>query len=142
MNENADFLKSNKYLSPSVEHRILTMSYILPFNIRQSKWQKFIWKQFVEHQIASIREEIIDVAAASMLEKYYFERSFKFVEKRLSMAWLQLFDVSINLKKTKNEKFEFSPTLSLYSLVDILEVRTFAMRHISKSRYRTAIIAN
>ena len=142
MDENADFLKSNKYVNSSVEDRILTMSYILPFNIRQSKWQKFIWKQFVEHQIASIREEIIDVAAASMLEKYYFERSFKFVKKCLSVAWLQLFNVSINLKETKNEKIEFSLILSFYSLVDILEVRTFEMRHISKDRCRTAIVAN
>nr|XP_034194528.1 uncharacterized protein LOC117610806 [Osmia lignaria] len=107
MDENADFLKSNKYVNPSVEDRILTMSHILPFNIRQSKWQKFIWKQFVEHEIASIREEIIDVAAASMLEKYYFERSFKFVKKCLSVAWLQLFDwISLRLERSKCDTFQ------------------------------------
>ncbi|XP_029050242.1 uncharacterized protein LOC114879468 [Osmia bicornis bicornis] len=107
MDENADFLKSNKHVNSSVEDRILTMSYILPFNIRQSKWQKFIWKQFVEHQIASIREEIIDVAAASMLEKYYFERSFKFVKKCLSVAWLQLFDwISLRLERSKCDTFQ------------------------------------
>lgn len=98
--ENEDVSKSKKYVTASDKHQILTVSSFVPFDIRRSKWQTFVRKQLVEHQVAYIRDEIISVAATRVLEKYYFEKkSFVFVRESVNLAWLQLFDVSIDFQQ-------------------------------------------
>ncbi|XP_076387061.1 uncharacterized protein LOC143264303 [Megachile rotundata] len=104
--ENVDVLKSKKYSTASDKHQILAISYFIPFDIRRSKWQTFVRKQFVEHQVAYIRDQIINVATAHVLGNYYFKnKSFVFARECLNVAWLQLFDwILLRLDHSKRDK--------------------------------------
>lgn len=105
--ENVDVSKSKKYLTDSDKHQILAVSYFIPSDIRRSKWQTFVRKQFVEHQVAYIRDEIINVGAAHVIENCYIEKeSFVFIRECLNVAWLQLFHVSIDFKPVVNHSFD------------------------------------
>lgn len=87
----------------SVECRLLSVSRYAISDIPDSQWQDLVWEQSLQHLIASILDEIVNVTA-DLIEEHEAERkAFEFTSDCLRIVWLQLFDASINLGNKTNE---------------------------------------
>lgn len=86
----------NGRITPS-DGRFSTIFRHVPCGIPDSKWQELVWEQYIEHLIAFVREEIVNITA-TMIDKRRMEtKAFEFISQCLRVIWIRLFDASIDL---------------------------------------------
>lgn len=72
------------------------MLHSIPQDVQEPNWHDFVQDQLKEHEIARIREEIVDAAVATAFKRCCLKRKlFEFSGECCRVAWLRLFNASI-----------------------------------------------